>query len=78
MKNLTDWARLANAASDARDDLRNLIPVLDQAIAGKTSSVSLLVRIRQLAIRNTEALRLALKHPASSAAVSPPRKIQSW
>jgi hypothetical protein len=78
MKNLADWARLANAASDARDDLRNLIPILDQIIASKAPSVALLVRIRELATRHAEALRLALKHPAQPAAGSPARKIESW
>jgi len=65
MKNLTDWSRLASAASDARDDLRFLIPLLDRAIAERKSSAMLLVNVQALAIRNAEALRLALKRPVA-------------
>jgi hypothetical protein len=55
-----------------------LIPVLDAAIVLGGSSVALLVRIRELAIRNAESLRLALKHPARPAASMPTRKIEPW
>jgi hypothetical protein len=63
MKNLTNWARLAKAALDARDALRNLIPRLDRAIAAADASV--LPEVRAMAIQQTTSLRLALKHPAS-------------
>jgi hypothetical protein len=35
MKNLTNWTRLAQAAADARDDLRSLVPALDRTIGEK-------------------------------------------
>jgi hypothetical protein len=51
----------------ARDDLRFLIPILDRAIAERNPSLTRLINVRALAIRNAEALRLALKHPAARA-----------
>jgi hypothetical protein len=55
------WLRLAGACADARDALRYLIPRLDRAIAAADTSV--LAEVRVLAIRQANALRLALKHP---------------
>jgi hypothetical protein len=63
MKNLNNWARLAAAALDARNDLRMLLPRLDAAIAD--APTPLLVELRALAIRHADSLRLALKHPAA-------------
>ncbi len=63
MKNLDNWARLAGAALDARYDLARLIPELDRAITAADTSV--LMRVRALAIRHAEALKMALKHPAA-------------
>jgi hypothetical protein len=63
MKNLTNWARLAAAAIDARNDLRMLLPRLDSAIA--STPTPLLLELRALAIRHADSLRRALKHPAA-------------
>jgi hypothetical protein len=62
MKNLSSWARLAAAALDARNELRNLVPRLDAAIA--SAPTPLLLELRALAIPHADSLRLALKHPA--------------
>ncbi len=59
--------RLAIAAIQARNDLRSVLPRLDQAIAAGEFSheaqTALLRQLQELARRNAEALRLALKHP---------------
>jgi len=55
------WLRLAGACAAARDALRYLLPRLDRAIAAADTSV--LLEVRALAIRQANALRLALKHP---------------
>ncbi len=63
MKNLENWARLAAAAFDAKNDLARLIPDLDRGIAAADTSV--LLRVRALAIRHAEALKSALRTPAA-------------
>lgn len=58
------WVRLATAAVTARDDLREAIPELDAAIKRPTGDhADLLKRLRVLAERHADRLRLALKHP---------------
>jgi hypothetical protein len=71
MKNLMDWSRLASAACTTRDELRSLIPPRSRRNEPKPP-LMLLVNVRQLAIRNAETLRLALKHPARPAATRSP------
>jgi hypothetical protein len=46
------------------DELRALAPALDRAISGNHSTIELVERVRDVAIRYAEALRLALKHSA--------------
>ena len=59
------WVRLATAAVNARDDLRDLIPDLDSALLRPSDNhAELLRRLRVLAERHADKLRLGLKHPA--------------
>jgi hypothetical protein len=62
MKNLENWARLAGAALNVKNDLARMVPDLDRAIAA--ADTSMLLRVRALAIRHAETLKAALKHPA--------------
>jgi hypothetical protein len=64
MKNLTNWARLAAAACDARDELRAVLPRLDRSILDGTVSTEQLAEFRRLAAHHAEQLRRALKAPA--------------
>ncbi len=66
MKNLDSWPRLAGAAADARDELRAIVPRLEQAIAEGAVSREFLVQLRGLAVRHTESLKAALKAPQGS------------
>jgi hypothetical protein len=76
MKNPSAWPRLAAAAADARDELRLLVPRLDQAIASGGDATELLRDIRVLAVRHSEGLKAALKSPAGTR--QSPRKYDSW
>lgn len=58
------WVRLATAAVSARDDLRETIPDLDKALLHPTGNhAELLKRLRVLAERHADKLRMGLKHP---------------
>ncbi len=58
-----EWPRLAHAAADARDALRELLPHLERAIAAGSDATLLLARVRQLAAQHAEGLKAALKAP---------------
>lgn len=58
MNNPGNWSRLAQAAADARDELRLLVPALDRAISEEHPDVRFLERVRDVALRNAERLRL--------------------
>lgn len=65
-KKFQTWDRLAHAAIQARDDLRGVLPKLERAIAdserGPEAQAILLSQVRDIARRNADGLRLALKH----------------
>lgn len=66
-KNLSNWAHLASAAFDCRNELRALIPpLLDLAIAAGALDTESLLRLRALAVHHAEALRAALKAPSGT------------
>jgi hypothetical protein len=67
MKRAADanWDRLAFAALNARDELRNLIPALDQEIRTHGDPRGILAHTRRLVCRHADGLRMALKHPTS-------------
>jgi hypothetical protein len=60
-----DWVRLAAAALDARDLLRESIPALDRCLALQVvrdrEACRLLSEVRVAVIESVERLRLALK-----------------
>lgn len=66
MKNVTDdWTRLAGACVNCRDELRGILPRLDQAIRDGTVSTEQLEEFRRLVAHHAEALKAALKSPAT-------------
>lgn len=77
MKNLGEWSRLALAATNARDDLRGVLPLLDQAIAAGVST-ELLQTLRAIAVRHADGLRLALKAPDRPRSARSARDDAAW
>ncbi len=69
------WERLAGAALVARDELRAVLPRLDQAITAG-ADVALLEDLRRLAARHAESLKAALKAPERSRRAS--RNDAAW
>ncbi|HEX4276456.1 MAG TPA: hypothetical protein VHZ74_13930 [Bryobacteraceae bacterium] len=65
-----EWTQLAGAALGARNELRALAADLSAAMNRGTIPRSLIIRSRDVAVRNADALRIALKHPEAE----PPRR----
>lgn len=66
MKGLADekWLRLSVACVNARDALRELVPVISAALRSPSGNdAELLQNIRKLALHHADGLRTALKHP---------------
>ena len=59
------WQPLAQAAVDARDDLRLFIDVLNQAIARNGDPSGVLTRAKELCWIHSDRLHLALNHPVN-------------
>ena len=64
---MSEWLRLAPATINARDDLRRLAADLTAAMATGRIPRALILRARDTAARNADALRVALKHPSAEA-----------